>query len=130
MLNKDKIRLMTQLTLYEEREGRRDISLSKFYPGDYARFNVLKTAIAFTIAYVLILLLITLCNLDYLMDNALTVDFRALGMMSLGVYIGGMAVYLMLSLVGYSLYYKYSRRKLGRYYKLLRALKKSGTEGE
>lgn len=48
MLNDRKIRLMTKLALYERKEGKEDIKLSKYYRTDYVRLQVLKTVVAVT----------------------------------------------------------------------------------
>ena len=50
MLNNRKVRIMTQLAIYEKGEGKKDFKLSKFYKTDYARFNVLKTALMVTLS--------------------------------------------------------------------------------
>ena len=123
MLNNRKIRLMTQLAIYEKGEGRQDFKLSKYYKSDYARFNVLKTAILVTIAYVILVGLVVLYRLQYILDNVLTIDYKSLGWTILGVYIGVMSFYLILTLVGYAIRYGMSRKKLGKYYRMLRRLK-------
>ncbi|MDF2593610.1 MAG: hypothetical protein K0S75_3076, partial [Clostridia bacterium] len=42
MLNTNKVRLMTKLALYETKEGKEDIRLSKYYKTDYVRYQVIK----------------------------------------------------------------------------------------
>lgn len=114
---------MTQLAIYEKKEGRPDFRLSKYYKMDYARYNALKTILWVTVSYLLGLLLLALYKLEYLLDNAMTMDYKALGWKILGVYIAIISVYVVGSLVGYSIYYTLSRKKLGRYYKMLGKLK-------
>lgn len=123
MLNNRKVRLMTQLAMYEKGEGKTDFKLSKFYKSDYARFNVLKTAVTVTIAYIVIVGLVLLYRLQYILDNILTVDYKSLGWTILGIYIGVMSLYIIATFLGYSLYYSYSRKKLGKYFRMLRKLK-------
>lgn len=123
MLNNRKVRLMTQLAMYEKNEGREDLKLSKYYKADYARFNVLKTAVVVTIAYLVIVGMVLLYRMQYILDNILTVDYKAMGWTILGVYIGVMSFYIIVTLLGYSLRYKASHKKLGKYYKMLGRLK-------
>ena len=123
MLNNRKIRLMTQLAIYEKKEGRPDFRLAKYYKMDYARFHVLKTILWVTIAYICGLALFAMYNLEYWLDNALTMDYKALGMKILGYYIAIVSVYIVGAFVGYTIYYTVSRKKLGRYYKMLGRLK-------
>ena len=123
MLNNRKVRIMTQLAIYEKKEGRPDFRLAKYYKMDYARFNALKTILWVTIAYIVGLILVAIYKLEYLLDNAMTIDYKALGWTVLGIYLGIITVYVIGSLVGYSIYYTLSRKKLGRYYKMLGRLK-------
>ena len=45
---------MTQLAIYEKKEGREDMKLARYYKGDYTRFQAWKTGVAVTIAYLLL----------------------------------------------------------------------------
>ena len=123
MVNNRKVRLMTQLAIYEKKEGREDIRLSKYFKSDYARLNVLRTAVMVTIAYILVVMLCVFYKLEFILDNALTLDYKGIGKMILGVYIGVMAVYLIGAFLGYSIKYTLSHRKLGRYFRMLRKLR-------
>lgn len=122
MINNRKVRLMTQLAIYERKEGKEDIELSKYYQSDYARFGVLRTAIAVTFSYVFLVMMVAFYKLEYLIDNALTLDYKAIGWTILGIYIGIMAFYLVFAMLGYSFKYRASRKKLGKYYRMLRKL--------
>lgn len=130
MLNNRKIRLMTRLAMYEKNEGKDDLRLAKYYKTDYARFNVLKTGVVVTIAYVIIVGFVLLYKLQYILDNILNIDYKAMGWTILGVYIGVISFYIIITLLGYSLRYKASRKKLGRYYKMLGKLKEMYREEE
>jgi len=124
MLNNDKIRLMTKLALYESKTGKEDIRLSKYYKPDYVRYQVIKSIISATIGYALILALIMLYKSEYLIKNAVKLDYKTIGLYLLGFYIIIVAIYGLSSIVIYSRKYDISRKKLGRYYKLLKRLEK------
>ncbi len=124
MLNTNKVRLMTKLALYETKEGKEDISLSKYYKTDYVRYQVIKSIISATFGYALILLLIFIYKSEYLIQNAVTLNYKLIGTYILGIYIIVVAIYGLGSIVGYSLKYDLSRKKLSRYYKLLKRLNK------
>ncbi len=123
MLNNRKVRLMTQLAIYEKGEGKEDFKLSKYYKSDYARLQVLKTALMVTISYVILVGLYVLYKLQYILDNILSIDYKGIGWTILGIYIGIISVYLILTLLGYSLKYSMSRKKLKKYFRMLRKLK-------
>lgn len=122
MLNNKKIRAMTKLALYEQKEGKEDIRLSKYYKNDYVRYEVLKTIINVTIGYALILLLIGIYKADYLISNAVTLNFPRIGQYILGFYIIILTIYVVSSIIGYSLKYDKSRKTLAKYYKALKRL--------
>ena len=104
---------MTKLALYETKEGKEDISLSKYYKTDYVRYQVIKSVLSATFGYALILLLIFIYKSEYLIQNAVTLNYNIV-----------VALYGLGSMVGYSLKYDLSRKKLSRYYKLLKRLNK------
>jgi hypothetical protein len=124
MLNNDKVRLMTKLALYESKEGKEDIRLSKYYKTDYVRYQIIKSLISATVGYALILVLIFFYRSEYLIRNAVTLDYKSIGTFILGIYIMVIAVYGLGSAVLYSIKYDKSRKKLGRYFKLLKRLNK------
>ena len=122
MLNERKIRLMTQLAIYEKKEGKEDLKLAKYYKWDYARFQAWKTAVAITIGYILLLAIAAIYKLEYFIDNAFTIDYTALGKKVLGIYVIILAVYFVSAMLGYSLKYAASRKRLARYFRMLRKL--------
>ena len=71
MLNEEKIKLMTRLAAYEQKNGKRDIRLSKYYRSDYVRFQMLNTILCGTIAFVILVVMYILYHTEYLIDNAL-----------------------------------------------------------
>ncbi|HHT89156.1 MAG TPA: hypothetical protein GX002_09105, partial [Clostridiales bacterium] len=119
-----KIRLMTKLAVYEKKDGKEDIHLSKYYKTDYVRYQVLKAIITSTIGYGLILGLIIFYRMEYLVRNAVVLNYKLIGTYVLGFYIMTVTVFGLGALVGYSLKYDASRKKLSRYYRLLRRLQK------
>lgn len=123
MLNDRKIRLMTKLALYEKKEGKDDIRLSKYFRTDYVRLQVLKTAVAVTFSYLLILILIAVYKSEYLIEKAVVLDYVGIGKMLLGGYIALMTVFILAVLVGYSIKYRMSRKKLSKYFRMLKKLK-------
>lgn len=123
MVDNRKVRIMTRMSIYEKHEGKEDLKLNKYFKSDYARLQVLKTLISISLAYVMVVMLVILYKLEYIIDNALTLDYPAIGKMILGAYIIVLAVYLIGSLFGYALKYQFSRKRLKKYYKLLKTLK-------
>ena len=123
MVNNRKVRLMTKLAIYEKKEGKEDIKLSKYFRRDYVRLHLIYNIIAVTIGYLLVLALICAYQMEYLIKEAVRLDYIGIGKIILGIYIIILTVYIMASLVGYSLYYDRSRKKLAKYFRMLRRLR-------
>lgn len=123
MLNNRKIRLMTRLAWYEKKEGKEDIKLSTYYKTDYVRLNILKTVLAVTFGYLLVLAMIVLYQSEYLIANAVNLDYKQIGMKVLGGYLVLMILYVVGAAIGYSFYYDKSRKKLSKYFRMLRRLR-------
>lgn len=122
MLNNKKIRVMTKLALYEKKEGKEDIKMSKYYKTDYVRLEMLKTIVSITIGYALILLLIGVYKAEYIISKAVTLNFVRIGQYILGFYLVILTIYVISSIIGYSIKYDRSRKTLGKYYKALKKL--------
>lgn len=129
MLNFKKIRLMTKIAVYEKKDGKEDIYLSKYYKTDYVRFQVLKSIITATIGYALIIAMILFYKMEYLIKNAITLDYKLIVTYILGFYLMVITLYGLGSVIGYSMKYDASRKRLSRYFKLLKRLEKIYNEG-
>lgn len=123
MINNRKVRLMTRLAMYEKKEGKEDIRLSRYFRRDYVRAKLINNLIAVTIGYLLVLLMIGAYRMEYLIREAVRLDYIGIGKTILGIYIIILTIYTMAALIGYSLYYDYSRKNLAKYFRMLRRLR-------
>lgn len=123
MLNNRKVRLMTRLAMYEQTEGKEDVRLSKYFQTDYVRVNVLKTVVSITFGYLLILLLLVVYHSEYLIREAVTLDYRGMILRYVGLYVIILTVYCALAMIGYMIKYRKSRKKLAKYFRMLRRLR-------
>lgn len=123
MLNNRKVRLMSRLAMYEQKEGREDVRLSKYFRTDYVRLNVLRTVVSVTFGYLLILLLLVVYHSEYLIQEAVTLDYKGILLRYVGIYVIILVVYVSLAMIGYMLKYRMSRKKLAKYFRMLRRLR-------
>ena len=65
-----------------------------------------------------------------LIKEAVNLDYVGIGKTILGVYVIVVTVYIMAAMVGYGLYYDYSRKKLAKYFRMLRKLRSMYQEEE
>ena len=101
MLNNRKTRLMTKLAIYEKRAGKEDIRLSKYYKTDYVGYNILKTVVAVTFGYLIILAMLVLYQSEYLIREAVNLNYYEIVKLGIGIYILILTVYIAASLLGY-----------------------------
>ena len=91
----------------EKTEGKEDIRLGKYFRRDFVRLKVLHNLIAVTIGYLLLLAMVVAYQMEYLIREAVNLDYIGIGKTILGLYVIVVTVYIMASMVGYSLYYDY-----------------------
>jgi len=130
MVNLRNVRLMTKLAIYEKTEGKEDIKLGRFFRRDYVRLKILHNIVWVTLGYLLVLAMIIAYQMEYLIREAVNLDYVGMGKTILGVYIILVTVYVMAAMVGYGLYYDYSRKKLAKYFRMLRRLRSLYQEEE
>ena len=123
MLNNRKVRLMTKLAIYEKEDGKEDIRLGKYYRVDYVRYQMLKTLVAVTFGYLILVLLTIIYNAEYLIAEAVKMDYAAIGRTMLGIYLVLVLVFVGIAGIGYTVKYNRSRKKLGKYYQMLKRLR-------
>lgn len=128
MLNEDKVKLMTRMAIYEKREGRKMIKMTKYFRGDYVSWNMIKTAIAVTIAYAMIAGCWLLYHLEYFMENLYTLDFADLIRKALTYYVALLAGYMILSYVIYTVRYSMAMKSLKRFRRNLKKVKQINHE--
>lgn len=130
MVDTEKTKLMTRLAIYEKHDGQEDISMAKYFKSDYVRMQLLKTILAVTFGYLLILSMIAIYYSEFLIENALKLRYGYLGMKILGYYMLMMVVYIVAVIIGYTIKYTVSHRRLGKYYKALSKVRKLTDEQE
>ena len=129
MVNKSKVKLMTKLAIYEKNH-QDDIRLSRYYKSDYVRLGLIKNVLSVTAAYILILAMVGLYNMEWLIANAVTMDYKSLGIKVLGYYLIILIVFCMAGMFVSALHYSHSFKRLQKYFKRLKMLKKYYDETE
>ena len=125
MIVKDKVSIMSKMAIFEKsKAGKAVLKDISFFRSDHIRWDLLKTGASVTVGYALILALIILYNLEYIIKNATNLDYRMLGIKTLGIYLIVMVVYLVFTFF-YSAYgFSKSKKKFVKYNKLLSRLER------
>lgn len=82
MLDERKVKLMTQLALYDQTQGKEDFKISEYYRKDYAGVHILYTVLWVTIGYIAAWAIAMIAGLDTLMEKmstALLITFGSRG---------------------------------------------------
>lgn len=122
MLNESKIKMMTKMAIYEKNEGRRELKTAKYFKTDYVTLGVLNTVIAATVAYVVIIALIALCNMQWLTNNVNNLNYASLGGRFVGYYIVYLLFFSILSGFVYAKRYDTSRKEIKKFFSRLNKL--------
>ena len=64
MLNENKVKVMTKMAMYENRQGAEDKKINMYYKRDYVSFKTLVSAIWMTIGYAVVVALVACIYFD------------------------------------------------------------------
>lgn len=109
MINEQRTRMMTKLALYESKRGKKELQITRYAPGDYVTAHMLWSFVCGTIAFVIVLALWVLYNIEGLLIELFSMDIMHLAINILLVYIIYMGLYLGMCYVYIS--YRYGRYK-------------------
>ena len=124
MINEEKVKIMDRLALYEKREGRKYLPVSKYYRSDYIGLALIKNFFLVTIGYGLILAIAAAYNLDYLLDNIHKMNLITLGIGVLAGYVVILVTYSVLTYLQYTVKYHRAKKSVKSYYSELTKLEK------
>ena len=124
MINEEKVKIMNRLALYEKKEGRRYLPVSKYYRSDYVGLALIKNFFLVTIGYGLIMAVIGTYNLEYLLDNIHKMNLVSMGAVALIGYIAVLVLYSILTYIQYNVKYHRAKKSVKNYYGELTRLEK------
>ena len=124
MLNKDRVMLMTRMASYEAGKRKKHMDVVRFFKGDYIAVGIIKAIICATLSFGLILGLYIYYNFDVFMANMYDMDILAFVKDILIRYAWFTGVYVLITYIVCTIRYNISRRKLKRYFKNLKVLKR------
>lgn len=124
MLNEEKIILMTKLASYEKGEGRKYVSMGKYFRSDYITLQVLKSVVYGTIAFALVAGVILFYDFEFFMQDIYKTDLLQFGKRLGIIYVIAIGIYALISYVLAIVRYNQSRQSLRGYYSNLKKLSK------
>lgn len=122
MLNEERIILMTKLASYEENEGKKNVAIGNYFRGDYIGWQVLKSIISATIAFVVVFAMYIFYDFEIFMMDIYKMDLMEFAKHVLFLYLGIAGTYAVISYLIYTVRYNRAKKSLKLYYMNLRRL--------
>lgn len=116
MLNNEKIILMTKLSLYEQKNQKKEIKTGKYFKSDYMLLKMLGSFISVTIGYLLCLGVWFMYSSDQVLANMTTLGrFTGFIVIIILIYVIVTIIYMIFSYVFYSHRFRTIRKNLKEY---------------
>ena len=122
MIDQERVREMTKLAAYEQREGKKYRPVTRYYRGDFAARHLLKGFFCGTVVFGLIFLLWGVCHMDLLMEELDSMNLIAIGTAIFIRYLLFMVVYLVAVDIYANVFYAAGRKSMKRQYRRLKRL--------
>ncbi len=120
MINEERTKLMTRLALYESKEGKKELQITRYFSGDYVGTRMLLSFLCGTLAFAIVVGLSALYDIENLMINLFSMDILGFAKNIMIVYIIFIGIYLGICYTYFT--YCYGKYK-GRVNKYLMRLK-------
>ena len=115
MLDKQKVKLMTDLAIYEQNQGKEDLKINEYYRKDYAELHTICSIIWVTLGYAGVVGLFGLAVLDYLLLNISKTLIITLGLEIIGGYFAVLIVYSLVAQYLFRQKHKEARERIKFY---------------
>ena len=122
MLNEKRIILMTKMASYEANEGKRNLTIGSYFRSDYIGWQVLKSIISATIAFIVVFGMYIFYDFELFMTDIYKMDLLEFAKRVFTLYLWTIGVYAVISYVVYTVRYSRAIKSLKTYYANLRRL--------
>ncbi len=122
MLNEERIILMTQMASYEEHEGKKNVAIGNYFRSDYIGFQVLKSIISATIAFVIVFGMFIFYDFEVFMQDIYKMDLFAFAKNVLITYAITVGGYALITYIVCLNRYNKAKKSLKCYYNNLKKL--------
>ena len=115
MLNEKKIKIMMDLSRYENKHGKDEPKIVRYYRSDYLAFALFRNFFLTTLGYAVIIGLIALYHMEYILNNVQNMNIVYLvGVVAVG-YVLLIVVYSIATYARFTIKYKKSRKGVHLY---------------
>ena len=110
MLNEDKIKLMTELALFEKKHASQMKTVNQYFKSDYISRNLLRGFISYTLCSILLFGMWVLFNVEVVLSSIGMDELKGLAFRGGALYLGGLFLYVVLTIIVYGGRYEYEER--------------------
>lgn len=128
MVNEEKTRIMIKIAKYESELGTKVINEGGYYKTDYVRLHTLSVVLNVSVAYIFVLALVALYNMDYIFLNFVTINYAKLFIEIFMPYISIIIICVLVSNIYFTSKYKNSREEIKKYCTELKRLEQYYTD--
>lgn len=122
MISEQRVKLMTRLAAYEQKEGKKNEEIGSYFRGDYISLQVLKSIINATLAFALIVALFVLYDSELFLSDIYKIDILDYVKKLILYYFIFTGVYVLISYVVYAIKYRKAKKRLKVYFNNLKRL--------
>ena len=122
MLHEERVILMTKLASYEANDGKRNVAIGSYFRSDYIGWQVLKSIISATIAFVVVFAMYIFYDFEIFMTDIYKMDLLEFAKNVLFYYLGTVGIYALISYIVYTVRYSRAKKSLRAYYMNLHRL--------
>lgn len=122
MLNEERVVLMTKMAAFEEHEGKKSLDIGSYFRSDYIGWQVLKSIISATIAFVVVFAMYIFYDFEVFMTDIYKMDLLEFAKNVLFYYLGTVGIYALISYIVYTVRYSRAKKSLRAYYMNLHRL--------
>ena len=113
---------MTKMASYEANEGKKNVAIGSFFRSDYIGWQVLKSIISATIAFVVVFGVYIYYDFETFMTDIYKMDLIEFARHILSMYLWTVGIYAVIAYAVYMIRYMRAMKSLKLYYMNLRKL--------
>ena len=125
MVNRDRVRTMTRLAIYEEGQGIQDDKMNGYFKNDYIVSHLVRSFVSGTIAFLLIVVMYCCYYYDTLLIRVFENRISGIVTTAVTLYAAFMIFFLAVTFFVYRWRFNATRGRLNRYRRRLEHLKDS-----
>ncbi|QUI21573.1 hypothetical protein HZI73_04375 [Vallitalea pronyensis] len=118
-MNKEKVKIMTHLAIYEKNIGQEDFAVNNFFKSNYVSYQNFKTRLSVAIALCIFFGIDLIQKVTKDLNKITEFDFIGIGIKYLIILAVVLTVYTIISTMIYRKRYKSAEIRIGKYKKLL-----------